>query len=222
MDKVTLYLDSETIPGPESGKDDVIVKAPANYKKQEAIDRYIAEHKEEAYLKQSFNGGYGQICSFSFAVDDGPVWNDNDDGQRDCERDVLLMAFDTINKELSISGAGDPVPTLCGHYISGFDLRFIMHRCIVHGIKIPPWLKANAKPWDARIRDTMLLWAGHGNRIGLDELCKILGVEGKGDMDGSQVYEYWKAGRHDEIAAYCNSDVEKVREIDLIFKRAGI
>jgi len=71
--KKTLYIDIETIPGPESGKDDVKVKVPANYKDEAKIAAFIEAGKEEAYRKQSFNGVYGQVCSFSFAVDDRKV-----------------------------------------------------------------------------------------------------------------------------------------------------
>ena len=218
--KSTLFLDIETIPGPESGKDSIVVKAPANYKDPDKIKAYQEANKESAYLKQSFDGGYGQICSFSFAVDDGLIGNASLGGDRSNEKTMLSYAFEAISGDLSF--AGDPVPFLCGHYISGFDLKFIMHRCIIHGIKIPNWLKPNAKPWDGRIRDTMHLWAGSRDTIGLDELCQILGIEGKGDMDGSQVYDYWLAGRHDEISEYCNADVEKVRKINKIFKAVGL
>ncbi len=222
--KTTLYLDIETIPGPESGKAATIAKPPGNMKKQETIDKWHTDHGEAAiddlYRKQSFNGGYGQICSFSFAVGDLPVCGVMLAGDRSREKDILTDAFWGIQQDLD--DVGDPNPFLCGHYISGFDLRFIMHRCIVLGISVPTWLRPNAKPWDAGMRDTMLMWAGNRDTIGLDELCKILGIEGKGDMDGSQVYDYWLAGRHDEISAYCNADVEKVRAIDLKFKAAGL
>ncbi|MNT91954.1 putative 3'-5' exonuclease related to the exonuclease domain of PolB [compost metagenome] len=59
----------------------------------------------------------------------------------------------------------------------------------------------------------MTQWAGHGNRISLDNLCTALGLPGKGEIDGSQVYDYWKAGRIAELIAYCADDVHKAREV---------
>ena len=42
----------------------------------------------------------------------------------------------------------------------------------------------------------------------LDELSRIIGLLGKpGRMDGSQVEAYFNAGRIQEIADYCKSDV---------------
>jgi predicted PolB exonuclease-like 3'-5' exonuclease len=219
----TLYLDIETIPGPEVGRDAITVKAPAQYKKPESIQKWLAENtdteREQIYRKQSFNGGYGQICSIAWAVDDGFVGTTSL-GVRDAERDMLGRTLAHISTDLG----GSANPTICGHFVSGFDLKFIMHRCVVLGVEMPQWLasQANKAAWQGRIRDTMFLWAGAKGTISLDELCKILGIEGKGDIDGSMVYDMWLAGKHDEIASYCSSDVEKVRDVDAKFRAAGL
>ena len=218
--KKTLYIDIETIPGAESGKDSVKVKVPANYKKQSTIDDYIADHKEEAYRKQSFDGGYGQVCAISAAVDDGEafdIWLGN---CRDAETAILNAAFAAIGHLLD----GHSNPYVCGHFVSGFDLRFLMHRCVVLGVKMPHWLQTtcNAAAWSDKIRDTMTLWAGARGSISLDELCTILGIEGKGDIDGSMVYGMWLAGEHEKIGEYCSQDVEKVRAVNRKFLAAGL
>ncbi len=44
-------------------------------------------------------------------------------------------------------------------------------------------------------------------RGGLDLLLKMIGMRGKGAIDGSQVQELYEAGRMDEIHRYCRSDV---------------
>jgi 3'-5' exonuclease len=38
-------------------------------------------------------------------------------------------------------------------------------------------------------------------------ILKMLGWPGKGSLDGSQVQDYYEAGRLDEIHRYCRSDV---------------
>lgn len=221
--KRTLYLDIETIPGPESGKDAIVVKPPAQIKLQESIDTWFAEKadgaKHDAYLKQSFNGGYGQVCAISVAVDDGDVAG-SVATRREGEEAVILGTFAMVDHVLE----GHSNPYVCGHFVSGFDLRFLMHRCIVLGIKMPHWLSstANAAAWDSKVRDTMFLWAGARGTIGLDELCTILGIEGKGDVDGSMVYQMWLDGKHEEIGRYCDSDVEKVRAVNRKFLEAGL
>ena len=42
---------------------------------------------------------------------------------------------------------------------------------------------------------------------GMDLLLKMIGMPGKGAMDGSMVQEYFEAGRLDEIHRYCRNDV---------------
>jgi predicted PolB exonuclease-like 3'-5' exonuclease len=51
------------------------------------------------------------------------------------------------------------------------------------------------------------------DRISLDRLCKVLGLPGKDDMTGADVWPYVQAGRLDEVAEYCRQDVRRVREI---------
>ena len=217
--KKTLYIDIETIPGPESGKDSVKVKVPANYKDEAKIAEFIKNGKEDAYRKQSFDGGYGQVCAISFAIDDSEVWG-GVIKERSSEREDLKWLLDSIDYKLN----GHSNPYVCGHFVSGFDLRFLMHRCVVLGVKMPHWLQTtcNAAAWSDKIRDTMTLWSGARGSIGLDELCTILGIEGKGDVDGSMVYDMWLAGEHEKIGEYCNSDVSKVREVNLKFLAAGL
>lgn len=218
--KPTLYIDIETIPGPENGKGQIEVKPPANYKKEESIRKWLDENadaaREEIYRAQSFDGGYGQICAISWAIDEGEITSHILGNSRAAEKEMLAAFIEAVNHVLPF---GDE-PEICGHYVSGFDLRFIKHRCIIHGVKMPHWLAKEYKPWD--MRDTMTLWAGARDRIGLDELCRILGIPGKGDMDGSKVYDAWLNDEHDKISEYCAEDVERVRQIDMKFQAAGV
>lgn len=221
--KKVLYLDIETIPAPEEYRDTITVKPPVNIKLQKSIDTWHAEKgpaaTDAAYRKTSFNGGRGQVCAISFAVDDSPVVGGLTKN-RGGEAEMLRVIFDAVERCLG----GHNNPYVCGHFVSGFDLRFLMHRCIVLGIKMPLWLSttANAKAWDKSVIDTMFLWAGARGTIGLSELCDILGIEGKGDMDGSKVYDAWLAGEHEKIGRYCDQDVEMVRAVNRKFVAAGL
>jgi predicted PolB exonuclease-like 3'-5' exonuclease len=59
----------------------------------------------------------------------------------------------------------------------------------------------------------MMAWAGYKNTIGLDRLCRALGIPSpKADgMDGSQVFDLWQADNHDAIRIYNAADVAAVR-----------
>jgi hypothetical protein len=165
-----------------------------------------------AWRKTSFDGGAGHVACIGFAVDDEPVQARFGDVREDecIERDTLGAFFNWLDRIHSIQDR----PRFVGHNVSQFDLRFLWQRAIVLGIRPPIWLPRNPKPWDdAAVFDTMAQWAGSGNRISLDNLCKALGVSGKtGGIDGSLVWDYVRDGRIKEVAAYCKNDVEITRD----------
>ena len=105
--------------------------------------------------------------------------------------------------------------TYVGHNLAGFDLPYLKHRAIVHGIKPPASLMRamNAKPWDSSIADTMLMWsADRERRVGLDKLCRAMGIKGKDGFDGSMVAQTWPVDP-ERVIAYCKDDVERVRAL---------
>jgi 3'-5' exonuclease len=56
-----------------------------------------------------------------------------------------------------------------------------------------------------------------GSKVKLDEVAKILGLKGKPEgIDGSKVEEMVAAGRIDEVARYCESDVVNTYRVWLI------
>ena len=60
----------------------------------------------------------------------------------------------------------------------------------------------------------MIEWAGPNGRIKQDTLCKTLGIEGKpGDIDGSKVWDFIKAGDGARVVEYNIDDVEKCRRV---------
>ena len=226
---MNIYLDIETIPAQDTAtiemiradieKQKLAVKAPGNYKDAEKIDAYIQAERDKLdadfdviYRKTSFDGGLGKICCIGYAIDDyrpeSISW--------DHEDDILLDFYDTLRKIYDSSS--QQRPKFIGHNIANFDLRFMYQRSIITGIKPPPIMPFNVKPWDESIFDTMLAWAGHGNRVSLDKLCKIFDIPMKGseigeEMDGSKVWDFYKDGRIKDIARYCEGDVERTRHV---------
>ena len=71
----------------------------------------------------------------------------------------------------------------------------------------------SAKPWDACIADTLLMWSGDPHKRGsMDKLCKVLGIPGKGDFDGSMVASTWPTDPQ-KVISYCEDDVIRTRSI---------
>jgi hypothetical protein len=192
-------------------------EAPGNLKDPEKIAAAIAEKQASAYAKTSFDGGWGWVCVIGAAIDDMPGLCRIAETP-DREADLLGSFFHGISQD---TGQQSRI-VVCGHNVA-YDLAFLKKRCIVHGIELPRWWPHGAKPWDGRIRDTMKLWDDrYGEMTGLDELCRILGVEGKDGFDGSMVAEAWANGEYGKVAEYCAADVERVREINNRFVAVGL
>lgn len=221
----TIFIDIETLPAQaEWVRSDLAstVKPPATYKKAETIAEWERESKpgavEDAWLKTSFDGGVGQILCVSWAVEDQApqmlgAWQfGSEPFSKDAEGAMLDAWFDALR---SISaGTSGMRPLICGHNVASFDLPFVWKRAIVHGIAPPMWLPRNPKPWSETVFDTMTQWAGDRERISLDRLCKVLGMDGKGDgPTGADVWPMAQEGRFDEIGHYCAQDVERTRAI---------
>lgn len=210
-----LYLDIETIPAQsEQARERIAatIKPPGNIKKPESILAWEKENKDaavdEAVAKTSFDGGLGHLCCIGWAFNEEEPESES----------ALYISEEKHRLETFFQSASDEVPTygkvtVVGHFISGFDIRFITQRAIVLGVKIPHWWPHQAKPWGDEIFDTMIRWAGAKGTISLDNLCFAMGIEGKGDVDGSMVAQMFKDGKHEDIARYCVSDVEKVRQV---------
>lgn len=229
-----LYLDIETIP---TQRDDVrdylssslreevtaameAVCAPANYKDAEKIAEYCAAKKKA--LQDEFaqkladkihatglDGSFGQVFCIGWAI--------NGDGVTTAygmsERHVL----ESLSRALSAIAPNEVFnTTVIGHNVSAFDLRFLSQRFIVNGIRPPLVIAraAQAKPWESeKVFDTMVQWCGVGGRISLERLCLALSLPSpKGELDGSKVWQWVQDGKHDEVARYCEGDVEAVRK----------
>jgi hypothetical protein len=217
---VKVFLDIETIPAQpeEATKLEIArsIKAPAKMTKAETIaDWHQGNGKyagvkdaaiEEAYRKTSFDGARGEVCSIAWKVDGCDV--DSIASNVTDEKEMLSLFFKTISNDCR----GRP-PFFIGQYIGGFDLKFIFHRAVI--LEVNPGFKI---PFDGRhgkdFYCTQAAWAGFGGRMSQDNLCKALGIEGKpGDIDGSKVWDFYKAGKIDRIEEYNRHDVETVEKI---------
>ena len=94
---------------------------------------------------------------------------------------------------------------------SGFDLPVLRYRAMVHGVSAPGM---HSRAYYHRYTDDcvdlcdVLSSFSYGGKVKLDEVSRIVGLPGKpGGVDGSQVEAYFEAGRIQDIADYCRSDV---------------
>lgn len=216
---INVYLDLETIPCQDPAYRQKVregIKAPGNIKKPESIAQWMAENADsavdEAVAKTSFDAAHGHICTIGFAIGEG---------------EIATLHAESIDQEAGIiQSFFDAMPNMglvriIGHNVAGFDLRFLLCRAIVLGIPIPRAIPRDIKPWSECIFDTMTAWAGARGTIGQDRLAGALGLDSKGDFDGSMVAEAWANGEHERIATYCARDIETVRNIHQRFELVG-
>ncbi len=202
-----LFLDIETIPGGEKAKSyfETHMKQPKGAKTFEELKKWEQEEKpkiiRESFEKTSLSGDFGQIVCIACIK------------ERDNHLEKMIFRGDEKNLIQEFWEFCRDVNLFVGHNILDFDLKFISKRCILYGIK--PTVRINfARYRRDMVFDTMWEWENWSARISLDKLAYILSLPtSKTDMDGSQVYEYYKKGRIDEICEYCMRDTELVRKI---------
>ncbi len=174
------------------------------------------EVAEEEWRKTGFDGGKGEIITIAWAVEDDPVQVLHRDVHIELdgslkigsEKEMLFEFFALLSK-----ARGNRNPYFVGHNIGFFDLKFLYRRCVLNQIR--PYFDIPVTGRHGQhFHDTMIAWCGHKESIKQDELCKILGIEGKpGDIDGSKVWDHVKDGKVERVAEYNIDDVVKNREI---------
>lgn len=225
---IDLFIDIETIPTQlEWVKSDIRdkVKPPAQYKKQESIDKWMEENLESVaesdWLKTSFDGSLGEIVSICWSLGGGEIKSaDRSNGKT--ELDLLNEFFSVIEFDAGVAGRGityTPRIRWIGHNIIDFDLRFLWQRCVINnantrGISIPVDRRYNCD----HVYCTLKAWKGNQAKAGgsMDRLCRLFGIEGKGDFDGSMVWPAYQTGEMEKITEYCKDDVSRTIQI---FKR---
>ncbi|WP_417582865.1 hypothetical protein [Pelagibacterium sp.] len=234
------FPDLDSIEAAANLVDERKISADLEKRRAKAISDYEGALKkaddaaEIEWRNTSKSGTHGHLACISFAAGDGKIHNvrnvclDNLDefeldfdavraGEMGMLADFFSMLDEVLDQEdarIHLEGGyhlnRDPI--IVAHF-ADFDIRFIWQRAIAIGFPIPRWWPINYNKYrDDQVVDTMTMWAGHGNRISLDRLCKSLGIPGKGDgIDGSKVWDAIVDGRLYEVCMYCDDDIRRLR-----------
>jgi 3'-5' exonuclease len=225
----TFVFDIETLPAPESSYEVLRTlydkKCEKEHQKAVADGLIVAEKTTDELekgfadyvAKTSFDGAFGRVLCIAYGLNDMPI-------QVICNPDdekKTLQEFWRVVTNIDL---------FIGHNIMEFDLRFLLQRSIILGVK-PSWNRfeiPGVKPWDvgkmlsfARYRnnpifDTMQEWSNWGNpKASLEHLAYAMGIPTPkgGGIDGSQVNEFFLAGKVDDICEYCKRDVDVTRKV---------
>lgn len=226
-----LYLDIETIPTQRPNLIEMItanVRPPGNIKKPESLAAWMRDKKpaavDEAYRKTSLNGTYGEIICIGWAFDDEEpqaVWRLLDGS----EANLLMQFYKEVYRRINLNPGKPEVLQWIGHYITGFDLRFMYQRSVINGVKPCINLPYNVKPWDDAVYDTKVAWTGERSHGGgsAAELAMAYDIAGKTEgMDGSKVWDAIKAGKYEMVGGYCKDDIRLARKMHLMQTFAGV
>lgn len=208
-----ITIDIETIPSQEGWVYEYVaadVKPPATITKADTLANwYETKHAaavQDALAKTSFDGAMCHIICIGVQVDDDEPVTFYATKHID-ERQMLIDFYKHI------FSLGDYAHSFIGHNAVQFDMKLIRHRGIILGVNPPPVImRLNDDKWGDKIFDTMLRWDAK-NFISLDKLCLALGIDGKGDFTGKDVYKAWQNGEESKIRAYCADDVKKTRSV---------
>lgn len=133
-------------------------------------------------------------------------------------RSVESLALDNYSEERLCREFWERAERFTGCLVSfngrQFDIPVLELQALRHGIPAPSHF---AEPGGGRYRysdlrhldlyDFLTNFGAISLRGGLDLLLKLIGMPGKGEIDGSQVQELYEAGRMEEIHRYCRNDV---------------
>lgn len=125
------------------------------------------------------------------------------------ERDAIQRFFDGIEKL---------VPQLVSWNGRGFDLPVLVHRGLIHGVGAATFWDTGDDNKDFRwnnyinrfharhvdLMDVLSIYGGRG--APLDEVARLAGFPGKLGLEGSAVWENYRAGKSDDIRNYCEAD----------------
>jgi len=102
-------------------------------------------------------------------------------------------------------------PQLITFIGNSFDLPVLRYRAMTHAIAAPG---LSARPYFNRYTEDaidlcdVLSSFSPQAKATLHEVCRVMGLPGKPDsIDGSEVHEYFRKGRIQEIADYCETDI---------------
>ena len=195
-----LFLDIETLPAPGDKMEMIKQFWEDSCKKNGNPIKKGSNDFDTFFRNTSFQGEFGRILCIGYACDGQPV---------DClvgEEKQILEKFWGIAKDAS---------RFIGHNILDFDLRFIYKRSVILNVR-PSRELSFARYRSDPIFDTMKEWEKWGSQgVSLHKLSLALGLSSPKEegIDGSKVYDFFLAGKADEIAKYCMRDVEATRNV---------
>ena len=202
-----LAFDIETVPDVASGRRLLALDGLGDVD----VARIMRQRQQQASGTEMMRHHLNRIVAIAVVLRAGDrfrVWALGD--VESSERELVERFFDGIERYS---------PNLVSWNGSGFDLPVLHYRALLHGVGAPRYWESGDDDqsfrWNnylnrfhARHTDLMDVLAGYQPRAfaRLDEIAQMLGFPGKLGMDGSGVWDAFRAGEIERIRAYCEVD----------------
>jgi DEAD/DEAH box helicase domain-containing protein len=141
-------------------------------------------------------GGWANIEGLGLAV---ACTHDDDAGYRDWWEAQAADLLDELRR----------ASLIVGFNVNAFDYRVLA-------------LYGNVADLEEKTFDILDELRAQGSQIGLNSLAKINLGEAKAMESGVQAVRLWRAGRLEELVAYCRQDVELTRRLYELWEARGI
>ena len=216
----TLVFDIETIPDTDGLR--VLYDLPKDVSDEDVAN--IALHQRRQHNGSEFLPLHQhRVVAISCALREGDNFKVWTLGSADSsEKEIIQRFFDGIDKYK---------PQIISWNGGGFDLPVLHYRGLINHVNACCYWDMGEDDKDfkwnnyisryhARHLDLMDLLAMFNARANapLDDLAKLCGFPGKLGMDGSKVWDAYKAGKIEEIRNYCETDVANTHLVYLRFQ----
>lgn len=216
----TLVFDIETIPDAAGLRS--LLDLPADTSDEDVVNLALHQRRQKngtEFLPLHLH----RICAISCALRQGDAFSIWTLGDEDAsESEIIKRFFDGIEKY---------TPQIISWNGSGFDLPVLHYRGLIHGVDASRYWDMGEDDKDFKwnnyisryhmrhldLMDVMAMYSPRANAP-LDDLAKLCGFPGKLGMDGSKVWDAYKAGKLKDIRDYCETDVANTHLVYLRFQ----
>lgn len=216
----TLVFDIETIPDTDGIR--TLLGLPAETSAEDAAN--IAYHQRRQHNGSEFLPLHQhKVCAISCALREGnnfKVWTLGD--AESTEAEIIQRFFDGIEKY---------TPQIISWNGGGFDLPVLHYRAMINQVHAPRYWDFGEDDKDFKwnnyisryhmrhldLMDVLAMFNARANAP-LDQIAQLCGFPGKLGMDGSKVWDAYKAGEIEAIRNYCETDVANTHLVYLRFQ----
>lgn len=209
-----LVFDSETVPDPDTARR---VLGDGDLSDEEALARVLPARADgQGFLKPLYQRVVAVAVAWIDETGDVRQFKPLDAAKGEGE---LLGAFWDGFARLVAARPPARLVTFNGR---GFDLPVFVQRGLIHGVSPAAWWNGDYRQ---RFRDShidlmdVLRDYGSSPALSQQEVATMLGLPGKLGVAGADVHALWRAGRLEDVAAYCACDVAT---LTLSFARVGV